>query len=859
MPQDNVISIRVVVKDDGSIALKQVAQSTEDLGKKAAAGSEGMVKLNAAGAEARGIFQGLGQEGAGLLGRFGGLLTVLGPVGIGLGAAAYAATTAVSAFTGFASQVRDLSFLSGGSTRDTSVLVAGLEHMGVSSGAVEIAMRAMSAAVENGSPVLNKLKISLIDMSGAQKTGLTLFYETIDALRAMPNEMERNRLSQQLFGRSFLELILAIQRGSGAIKELGEASGKFLTAEDLERAKQYTLAVAEVGEVWDRAKINLGRGIIAPITFVLKWLGTAGEETTPYEESKRIGEAFGMMFPQKPSAPPLESYFASEAAMQANVFRQTGMQAPPFDIQALQRKIFESQTMQMQAAARATLATSPAAILSAQADALRAALRGELAKFAIEAHAQGLTDEQISPRRIALTAQTNAAIEKLTRDSLLRQAEPLIKFYDDSQAMAEKQYEARVKIEQDITGATLNENDKRLREVETWQETSLKSIQSVYGESLEGASLITAVYAESGRRRVEIEIETARKIGDALKGQTDTFEEAYRLQGQPVTLDWDRYYAGFLKQFSDAQTKFQNALTAPIQMRAMSLGGPQLLPYAEYEDRLTKIGITAQLIGRQYFDPLSKSISETQSTLEALVANGVDPASERMQGLKTRLADLQDQFERREMFRNVFDELSSGIADSVRGVAQGTQTMGQLFTNLGYTVQASLLNMIVKNGLQKLDRYLEDWLTENGGFWARLFGFGAGAMMTHAPLEGTTAVVADILRGSGGILPGTFAPLRRFAWGGISDGPMLGMIGEGRYPREAVIPMPDGRSVPVTFTGPASNEPMKLTVNVINESGVPLAVKQTTTRRSQSEQVAQIFIGLTVTNPDVRAAIAAVR
>ena len=330
MPQDNVIGIRVVVKDDGSIVLKQVAQSTEDLGKKAAAGSEGMVKLNAAGAEATSIFQGLGQEGAGLLGRFGGLLTVLGPVGIGLGAAAYAATTAVSAFTGFATQVRDLSFLSGASTRDTSILVAGLERMGVSTGAVEIALRTMSAAVENGSPVLNKLRISLIDMSGQLKSGLTLFYETIDALRGMSNETERNRLSQQLFGRSFLELILAIQRGSGAIKELGEASGKMVMPEDLERVRQYKLGVAELGEWLEKVKIAAAKPIVFSILWSLNALQPTQQDLGPaikalMQHNAAIGGAgtYGV----DPNAL-IESYLTGEAALQKNVTRFTAPAAP---------------------------------------------------------------------------------------------------------------------------------------------------------------------------------------------------------------------------------------------------------------------------------------------------------------------------------------------------------------------------------------------------------------------------------------------------------------------------------------------------------------------------------------------------
>ena len=50
---------------------------------------------------------------------------------------------------------------------------------------------------------------------------------------------------------------------------------------------------------------------------------------------------------------------------------------------------------------------------------------------------------------------------------------------------------------------------------------------------------------------------------------------------------------------------------------------------------------------------------------------------------------------------------------------------------------------------------------------------------------------------NGGIAPGGF---RVFASGGIANRPTLGMIGEGKY-NEAVVPLPDGKSIPVTGAG----------------------------------------------------------
>jgi len=64
---------------------------------------------------------------------------------------------------------------------------------------------------------------------------------------------------------------------------------------------------------------------------------------------------------------------------------------------------------------------------------------------------------------------------------------------------------------------------------------------------------------------------------------------------------------------------------------------------------------------------------------------------------------------------------------------------------------------------------------------------------------------------NGGIMPGSF---KAFASGGISDGPMLGLIGEGRYKREAVVPLPDGRRIPVDLRGRGGGEQKPTVVNI---------------------------------------------
>ena len=64
-------------------------------------------------------------------------------------------------------------------------------------------------------------------------------------------------------------------------------------------------------------------------------------------------------------------------------------------------------------------------------------------------------------------------------------------------------------------------------------------------------------------------------------------------------------------------------------------------------------------------------------------------------------------------------------------------------------------------------------------------------------------------RACGGILP-------MFANGGVVKGPTLGMVGEGRF-NEAIVPLPNGKSIPVEMGGGAgSNISTNITVNINN-------------------------------------------
>ena len=66
----------------------------------------------------------------------------------------------------------------------------------------------------------------------------------------------------------------------------------------------------------------------------------------------------------------------------------------------------------------------------------------------------------------------------------------------------------------------------------------------------------------------------------------------------------------------------------------------------------------------------------------------------------------------------------------------------------------------------------------------------------------------SFLGADGGIVKGGF---RKYAQGGIATSPTLGLIGEGKH-NEAVVPLPDGKAIPVDMRSSAQTN--NVTVNV---------------------------------------------
>ena len=164
------------------------------------------------------------------------------------------------------------------------------------------------------------------------------------------------------------------------------------------------------------------------------------------------------------------------------------------------------------------------------------------------------------------------------------------------------------------------------------------------------------------------------------------------------------------------------------------------------------------------------------------------------------------------------------VADEIRrdfaGVTEGAST--------GFT---SLLDR-VSFGFSGIFRGLMTWVTQlfassgsggGGGIFGTIVGSLVRAFVPGLGGAATQAAAPVVERSIGALNLDAFAnggimtefgsvPLRKYANGGIARTPQLAMFGEGSM-AEAYVPLPDGRSIPVTMSGAGSNS-VVVNVNV---------------------------------------------
>jgi|688.fasta_scaffold15202_5 tape measure domain-containing protein len=181
-------------------------------------------------------------------------------------------------------------------------------------------------------------------------------------------------------------------------------------------------------------------------------------------------------------------------------------------------------------------------------------------------------------------------------------------------------------------------------------------------------------------------------------------------------------------------------------------------------------------------------------------------------------------------FANV---LTEGIVNMISGTATAKEVFANFLQSVGQSLSQAASQMIstyIAIGIAKMFAGLGG----GGGADMSKFGITEGTLAPMRQYTDAAGNMAPNFAGfaNGGIASGGF---RAFANGGVVSGPTLGLVGEGKY-NEAIVPLPDGKSIPVQMRGQSSRD--LLSDNARQQSSSPvLSMSFQTTKFGDREYV----------------------
>jgi hypothetical protein len=231
-------------------------------------------------------------------------------------------------------------------------------------------------------------------------------------------------------------------------------------------------------------------------------------------------------------------------------------------------------------------------------------------------------------------------------------------------------------------------------------------------------------------------------------------------------------------------------------------------------------------IGSVFTAPQGKPLALTQ------IADSADDAAAKVRDVGNAMEEARRQAElaRRTAFSGDFwASFSDGAAKSVAAwtnfAAAGEEAADRIITGgLDGVVDA------LSDTLLKLDGSSQAWRRLGQAAVSELSRIAIKmAIVNAASLAfGGGAGVGGLLLAKGGVVQGDMGvPFRAFAAGGVTNGPTMALFGEGSK-REAFVPLPDNRSIPVTLTGQdgGTNVHVSYTVNALDARSVQQLLAQ---------------------------------
>lgn len=342
----------------------------------------------------------------------------------------------------------------------------------------------------------------------------------------------------------------------------------------------------------------------------------------------------------------------------------------------------------------------------------------------------------------------------------------------------------------------ISANDKLLKQADlkTKYQNSLTLAQNKYNIAVEKALFDIEKPLNDAIRDEGLAIEKSQMQIEAYRqGRTSlTAQEEAELLVRDKIKDYDE------EELALAAEKIQ----AYREMIAARIENNRLMEQeANLAGLRAQIGVAGAGLGAGFIGEaggaFEKALLESQGNVD--YAMQMARLTEQLSLLKLN-ADLT-----RQSIEGIGGAFATTLVDGSMALAEGSKTAQEVFADF----LRSIAKILADAAKQIIATYIAIGI-------ARMFagiggGGGGGGLEAYTP-QGNAAFMertGALGFANGGIVMGGF---KAFADGGVVTGPTLGLVGEGRY-NEAIIPMPNGRSVPVDLQGAAGGN-TNVVVNV---------------------------------------------
>jgi len=295
---------------------------------------------------------------------------------------------------------------------------------------------------------------------------------------------------------------------------------------------------------------------------------------------------------------------------------------------------------------------------------------------------------------------------------------------------------------------------------------------------------------EDGRRIDEIQLQYQIDVVNANQEQKDgvgrmiALEEArHKRQMALRDLDEDR-----LRQIEREKEGRREVNRLMVEAR---FAAGQIT--AKERDRL--LFIQGQIDALDQFKKIPGVTPDDVAAFKARQAATPEPGSigELYKNTKGELDDLTDSTK---LLGKAANGIGSAFAKSFTDILTGAQTWKEGLAGAFKSVASMFADMVAQMLAKWAALQIISMFAPGGG------NMGGGNYFD--PKTGLGVAGPNFGLAKGGIIKGHFTPITPFASGGIVTGPTMGLVGEGRF-NEAVVPLPDGKKIPVELGGGAGN------------------------------------------------------